>query len=494
MRDVLESLADRGRLTPDRPVLDDAEETVGWRALGARVDAACRSMPDHAATVAISGPEGIGWVVADLAASVLGRRVVPVPSFFSPGQVAHLVADAGVDLLLHPPGHPDPRVPVEVPRLALERPPLGASTTSRPPAYAGGAERVVYTSGTTGKPKGVVHGDRQLEHAIGALASAAGASDADHHLTALPYALLLEQIAGIFLPLLVGARASVRPGPIGAALGGDVAPIGRLLGRIRPTTTVLVPRLLAGLVALGRVGRLSTGGRLRLAAVGGAPVPGPIVRAARELGIPVRRGYGLSECCAVAALERADSDDDPVARPALCGRPLPGLEITLEDGEIVIAGPTVMNGYLGRPPLGAARWRTGDLGRLGRDGELEVLGRRDRRLVLADGRNVAPEWVEAAVLCDPRVRWARLAAEDGAPILDLVPEPATLDWADGAEDVELRTFVEGLLAALPRYAWPVRARWLDAPEAPCRRGVAIAPTMPCPTDDTPATLDGAEPT
>jgi len=133
---------------------------------------------------------------------------------------------------------------------------------------------------------------------------------------------------------------------------------------------------------------------LRFVAVGGAPAPEALVEAAWALGIPVFEGYGLSECCSVVALNR------PGARKnGSVGRALPGLKMSIDQQEIIVEGPSVMDGYLGGTDAGRV-WRTGDLGAIDADGYLTVHGRKDNLLVTAAGRNVSPEWIETLLLSD----------------------------------------------------------------------------------------------
>ena len=215
----------------------------------------------------------------------------------------------------------------------------------------------------------------------------------DRYLSVLPQSLLLEQIAGIYLPLAVGASIYL-PAASAASPGQHI----RLAAEeSEATATVLVPELLAAWVKeLTAVGRQAPAS-LRVIAVGGAPVSPQLAAAAWRQGLPVYEGYGLSECCSVVSLNRPDA-----RRAGTVGRPLAGLQVTIEDGEIVVGGPTVMSGYLGDVPVSGV-WRTGDLGTFDADGFLRVSGRKDNIIVTAEGRNVSPEWVEEALTADPRI-------------------------------------------------------------------------------------------
>ena len=139
---------------------------------------------------------------------------------------------------------------------------------------------------------------------------------------------------------------------------------------------------------------------LRFVAVGGAPVPPQVAEAAWALGNPCIRRHGLSECGSVVSVNRVGD-----RQPGTAGRALEGLSVSIDDGEIVVDGPSITDGYLGG---GAAErpWRTGDLGAIDGDGFLTIHGRKDNLLVTAFGRNVSPEWIETLLLGDGRIAFS----------------------------------------------------------------------------------------
>lgn len=435
--------------------------SIGYGALAQVIAAFAERLSDAPTSIAIAGTPSIAWIVADLAITLTGRKVVPIPFFFSADQQAHILKDATVGMIVDCSisGEVGSAREAGVPVIALndrdilqdylECGDVGLSTL----AYMGGAERIIYTSGTTGRPKGVRHGDRQIGHAVPALSGAASASRDDRHLSALPPALLLEQIAGQFLPLALGAEIIVAPSACQAALTGDIAPLAKALGEQRPTTTVLVPEQLAGLVYFARATGWRPPNSLRLVAVGGAPISATILDEARRFGIPARFGYGLSECCSVVAVEGAPSPaQDDIST---CGRALPGTRIDIEAGEIVVRGPSIMIGYLGQPALKDAVWRTGDLGRIDADGRVTVLGRKDRVITLSNGRNVAPEWLESAAATLPWVMRARVLkdASGGLRICLTALEESFISIANGAVEPARLALAE-CFAGFPDYAKP----------------------------------------
>jgi long-subunit acyl-CoA synthetase (AMP-forming) len=295
---------------------------------------------------------------------------------------------------------------------------------------------IIYTTGTTGQPKGVVLGASQIDAGIHAMAEAVGARADDRMLAALPPALLLQQMAGMAVPLSVGAAVILCPDPRGFI---------QIAEATAPTATVLVPDMLAGWVTwLERTGRRAPAS-LRFVAVGGAPVPSHLAGRAWALGVPVHEGYGLSECCSVVAVNRPGQ-----RRPGTVGRPLSGLRVTIDRGEIVVAGPTVMDGYLGGETSNGIR-RTGDAGHFDDGGNLIVEGRIDDVIVTATGRNIHPEWIEAMILTDPGI--ARCAVVAGGTHPRAVV--CQVDWQQpviAPEDLD--DLIAVLCADAPDYARP----------------------------------------
>ena len=282
---------------------------------------------------------------------------------------------------------------------------------------------IIYTSGSTGQPKGVRHESGQLAWSAAALAAAISATEDDSYLSALPLSLLLESICAIFIPALVGGRSHFDTALAETVGRGAPTGVAAAFSRHRPTTGVVVPELLRLWVAeLLAAGGQKAPDSLRFVAVGGAAVPPRLAEAAWHLGIPVHEGYGLSECCSVVAVNR------PGARIAgSVGEPLPGLSVSIRNGEIHVDGPCVTDGYLGGG-VAERPWATGDLGGLDGAGRLTVFGRRDNLIVTALGRNISPEWVETVLLDDPGVAFCAVAAADAGLAALIVPAPRAAAW------------------------------------------------------------------
>jgi malonyl-CoA/methylmalonyl-CoA synthetase len=267
-----------------------------------------------------------------------------------------------------------------------------------------GAAMLAYTSGTTGAPKGV-----PLTHA-NVLASTRGVVKAWRWTAddVLVHALPLSHqhgLSGVHLSLLCGSSAVVFSGFDPAALTGAIR-------EHRATVLFAVPAMYERLHAWDGIGDADLSS-LRLAVSGSAPLPAALAeRVAEWLGQPPLERYGSTE----AGLDVSNVSDGP-RRPGRVGWALPGIEVRLdgEDGEILVRGPQVFDGYWNRPEataeaLTADGWfRTGDLGRLDDDdASLEITGR-SKELIISGGLNVYPREVEAALEDHPAVAQVAVA-------------------------------------------------------------------------------------
>jgi long-chain acyl-CoA synthetase len=339
------------------------------------------------------------WLVIDLACQLASVCLVPLPTFFSEEQLRHVLDSIPVDGIFTDRSdlvapwcagriRPTPELAVGAFELLRLDPPPDAG------ALPDGTGKVTFTSGSTGRPKGVCLGDAQLLAQAAALATAVDL-DRPRHLCLLPLSTLLENIAGLYAPLLAGGEVMIPTlAEVGFEGSSTLNPqvLLNLLTRHRPNSLILTPQLLQILVAAARNGWMPPS-ELRFVAVGGAKVPGGLLEAAHVLGIPAFEGYGLSECASVVSLNLPGSN-----RPGSCGKPLPQLQVEIVDGEICVSG-NAMLGYAGEPhSWGQGRIASGDLGYLDDDGFLVINGRRKNLLISSFGRNISPEWVESEAL------------------------------------------------------------------------------------------------
>ena len=442
-----------------RTALDDGRNAIGYFELAATVAEEGDWLASHGERFALLADNGVGWAIADLALHARQLPCVPLPGFFNASQLQHALDDAGVDCLLTD----DPR---RVHPLLDGWHTVGASGRSglalfrrqldpaQRPVLPPGTAKITYTSGSTGQPKGVCLGGAQLDTIARSLAEATRTLDIERHLCLLPLATLLENIAGIYAPLLADATCLLPPSSVtGMSYAGP--DVQRLLGCIadsRPQSLVLVPELLRLLVTAAERG-WRVPDSLQFVAVGGAPVSVELLERAERVRLPVFEGYGLSECASVVCL------NTPLARRrGSVGRPLPHAQVRIgDDGQVMVSGVTQL-GYLGEPPRSAAdEWPTGDLGEIDADGYLYVRGRLRNIYITSLGRNVAPEWVERELVQQSGIRHAMVHGE-ARPYAVALVEPVH----DGVSDAQIEQGIAAANARLPGYA-QVR-RWVRAPE------------------------------
>ncbi|HEY2592397.1 MAG TPA: AMP-binding protein, partial [Chloroflexota bacterium] len=311
----------------------------------------------------------------------------------------------------------------------LVRPRAGEPAPSSPGESIELAE-LVFTSGTTGAPKGVImtHANilANVEAALDALPIEAG----ERLLSLLPLSHMLEQTAGLLAPLAAGATIyytqTLRSSAVQAAMQRHrvglivcVPEILRLLlagiereversGKQRQWQALLklAARLPMGMrpAAFSRVHR-RLGGRLRLALCGGAALNPELFQTWESLGVRVIQGYGATECAPIVTSNRLGQ-----RLPGAVGWPVKAVEVRIAaDGEVQVRGPNVTPGYWRDSDATAAAfddgwYLTGDLGRHGARGELQLLGRKKDMIVLPDGRNVFPQDVEDELKRQPAIR------------------------------------------------------------------------------------------
>lgn len=417
------------------------------------------------AVLADNGPD---WVMADLVALQSGLVHLPLPNFFSPSQMTHALNQAGADTVLT-----DQPVRIEALGLGFARIDQwrGLTLMGRDVASMDlpkGTAKISFTSGSTGSPKGVCLSAAGLLDTAQALVSALSSLSIQRHLAVLPLSLLLENVAGVYAPLLSGAEVVLPDlndmGWRGMS-GFDPVALAEVANTTQPGSVILVPELLKAWTLFLMTSGQSAPESLKFVAVGGARCDTGLLQMARTQGLPAFEGYGLTECGSVVSLNLPGAD-----LPGSVGHPLSHVRIhTGVEGEIRVES-RVFLGYLHDSTTPAAVWPTGDLGYLDENGFLHLSGRRKNLLITAFGRNVAPEWVEAALTAQPEIAQA-VAVGEAKPWLSALLTPMP-----GADAAALERAVARANAELPDYA---RMRsWLPVAHFTLENGFATGNGRP----------------
>ena len=444
---------------PQRVALDDGSRVVTFGELGPLLDEEGDWLAAGGERFALLADNGVGWALTDLALHLRHLPSVPLPGYFTAPQIQHALDDAGIDCLLTDEttrvgellagwwnGGISGRTGLTMFRRQLD--------PAARPRLPGGTVKVTYTSGSTAAPKGVCLGATDLEAVAQSLAGATAALGVERHLCLLPLATLLENVGGIYAPLLAGARAML-PGSAVTGMsyaGPDVARLLACIGASGPDSLILVPELLRLLVVSAERGwpvPLS----LKFVAVGGASVAVELLERAAAVGLPVYEGYGLSECASVVCL------NTPAARrKGSAGQPLPHAQVRVDaDGQLMVSGVT-MRGYLGDAPRRPGEeWATGDLGEIDADGYVYVRGRLRNIYITSFGRNVSPEWVEREIALEPAIRHVLVHGEARPYAVAIVSANR-----DGADAATIDRAIAAANARLPDYA--LVRRWIRATE------------------------------
>jgi long-chain acyl-CoA synthetase len=489
--------------------------------------------------VAILMPNGIAHIAMDQAA--LSRGLVPVPmhAVDNPGSIAYILADSGALLLfvdtlerwqsiLATGAELDTLrrivcaeaagpLPADARVVALDRwlaaapdaaAPLG-DVAVKPDDLAA----IVYTSGTTGRPKGVMLSHDNVVANVKAVSARIAAEPDDLFLSFLPLSHTFERTGGYYYPIAAGACV---------AFARSVQLLPEDLKRVRPTVLNSVPRIYervyarimqhrasAGRVeralldltlavggrrfdarqgrgSLGLFDRLAWpplkrlvadkvmaefGGRLRVAVSGGAPIAEPVIRLFLALGLDILQGYGMTETSPVVSVNTIEDND-----PRSVGRVLDGVEVRLgENDELMVRGRNVMLGYWHKAEetqrvRQADGWlHTGDQARI--EGcRITITGRIKDILVTSTGEKIAPVDLETAILADPLFDQALVIGEQ-RPFLTALVVLNVRAWAqekqrlaaggkqgEAAERADLLARIAAAMQSYPVYATP-RAVW-----------------------------------
>jgi long-chain acyl-CoA synthetase len=458
----------RARAGKDWRTYTVQEFAEATRQTAARLARAGIGAGDRVGLFAENRPE---WHIVDFACHLLGAVVVPLYPNLPAGHVRHIVADSEAKILIVA-GKDRASAAVEAGRSLpnvrivgldsgltgiepLEALPVATGGTfEAPPRGAADLASIVYTSGTTGEPKGVMLTNRNFMFEILALRPLFPITDQDDVMSFLPLAHIAERITD-YVFLYSGCRITYIDPP---------ERVVDMITRIRPTIMVSFPRLyerayakihstieregglkaklFAWAMRAGRRAREAVwqgrapgaftslqyavarklvfskilarfGGRLKFTVSGAAPLAREIGEFFDIVGLPLLNGYGLTEA-PVISIGRLESN-----RIGSVGPIVPGVDVRIaDDGEILTRGPQLMAGYWKKRDataevIDAEGWlHTGDIGHLDRDGHLFITDRKKNLIATAGGKKIAPEPIEARLRASPYVAQAVLIGDN----------------------------------------------------------------------------------
>lgn len=420
------------------PVADQKFEPLTYRELGEKVRAYAGALRAHGAQrgdrIAIQADNCAEWAFVDWACHTLGVILVPIYPTLPADQAQYIAKDCEAAFVIVGAGHETKMDGAGLRVVPLTE--LGTSPTPMPSdeweAEIAKQEpedvvTFIYTSGTTGNPKGAMLTSRSILHVANAASEAVHFTSDDTFLTFLPMSHVFERVAGQALPVYVGATI---------AFAKSIVSLAKDLVVVKPTVLLCVPRFLeatkdrildaaakgsgvqrflfdlaykqglakvdgkfaplAGVLdgLVGKKIREKTGGRIRFFVSGGAALPDHVARFYLAFNMTVLQGYGLTETSAGTCINLPENNKYWTVGPDL------DMEVKIAgDGEVLVRGAGLMTGYYNLPEetanaIDPEGWfHTGDIGEF-EGTSLKITDRKKDIIVLANGKNVAPQQIE----------------------------------------------------------------------------------------------------
>lgn len=451
MHPLLSRFEEFVRRRADRPAAGDQSLVLDYRSLYAVAGGLSRQIAERTdqPRVGVMVPSSTACAAAILACWYAGRTPVPLNFLLGKEELAKVIRDAGLDLIVTIEHFAGGLREAGLTVLILDAKSLVPGPAAAPAARGDDVAVVIYTSGTSGDPKGVqLTFDNVVQNALGC-ATHANIEPDEVFVGVLPQFHSFGFTAMTVVPLLIGATVWYLP------RFSPVAIVETIRER-RASVFFAIPSMFGALLKLKTADPASLGS-LRLAVSGGEPLPMRVADAFRErFGIEILEGYGLTETSPVVSFNTPES-----RRRGSVGRPLDGIDVWAvdekggqlgadRDGELLIRGHCVMKGYLNKPEQTDAVLRdgvfsTGDIGKVDAEGFVYITGRA-KEMMIVGGENVFPKEIENVIAAFPGVaEVAVVGAKDDVrgevPVAFVIPqEGATLD------EVKIRDFCRGQLA------------------------------------------------
>lgn len=437
--------------TPDRPAACDQSLVLDYQSLRAVAAGLAGRIASESAQprVGIMAPTSSACAAAIFACWYAGKTPVPLNFLLGPDQLGKVIRDAGLDCVLTIERFAGALAPTGLKTLLLSAQTLVPGQVETPAAQPNDTAAVIYTSGTSGDPKGVCLSFDNLVQNAKACIEHTRMDPQQVFLSVVPQFHSFGFTTMTATPLLLGATAWYLPRFSPVAVVSTIAEKG--------VTIFLAIASMYGALAKTKNADPNALASLRLAISGGEPLSPVVADAFKErFGIELMEGYGLTESSPVVAVNMPWAH-----RPGSVGRPLPGIEVSTVDeqgralppgevGELIVRGHCVMQGYLNQPDATAASIRngalhTGDIGRVDPDGFVYITGRA-KEMMIVGGENVFPIEIETVLCAHPAIADAAVVGMPDEVRGELPLAFVILQEGATADDKEIRAFCRRHLA------------------------------------------------
>jgi long-chain acyl-CoA synthetase len=457
---------ERAARAPHAPCLADAHARLDNTAFAAAVRDTATLLAAQGVrrgdVLAVMLPNRVELVTIMFAAWRLGASMTPINPALTPVEVQYQIRDSGARIVIAESTDAVPESDALVLTLDdLARPYAGASDAPAASASLDDLALLIYTSGTTGRPKGVMLDHGNIARTVEIIVDSVELTADDRCLLILPLFHVNGIMVSVVSPLAAGGSTTIAPRFDPATFWDHVAQARATYFSAVPTIYAMLTQLPPGITAPDS---------LRFVFCGAAPMPAELIAEFEaRYGVPLIEGYGLSECTVVCTLNPLHG----IRKPGTVGLPLRGMEVRIAGadgllhtgsapGEVVVRGPNVMRGYLGKPEESERTVRdgwlhTGDVGLFDEDGYL-VLVDRVKDMIIRGGENIYPKEIETVLHSHPAVLEAAVV---GQPHPVYGEEPVAFVALKPGQSATAEEIIDHCTTSLARYKRP-RAVFIEA--------------------------------
>ncbi len=366
-------------------------------------------IPNQSKRIGLHIDNSADWLAIDLICHKSNRTLIPIPNFFNQDQVSHLISSAEVQTLIT-----QDRLLLKKYGFSDNQDSLGDifigsipfDQLSKGPCDLRDVQKITFTSGSTGDPKGVCLSSRAQWQVATDLKLSLNRLKIKSHLTLLPFSILLENVAGAYTSMALGNTNFVFSlktlGFNGVSF--DESKCIDLIQKHQIESLILLPQMLQQVTdfLIAKDIHLDS---LKFVAVGGAKVPVDLIKKAKSTGLPVYEGYGLSECSSVVSVNLPQ-----IEKVGTVGQLLSSRKVRIIDNEIEVFLDEGLR-YFNGDTIPPSWFKTGDIGYF--DNRFLVInGRKNNLLITSMGRNISPEWPESLLVNEKEIYQAMVTCEN----------------------------------------------------------------------------------